>query len=241
MNLLKRKVDYKILPNNELIELKKKAIKGDYKARNIMLESVIPMILKLVRDYNLSGTDIDYEDLNQEMMIQGIKAIERWNYNKSRLTTHVYWAIRLQMISYVSSNNKDLIHVRKGVKKMVREWKPETDREEKLLIKAKICMNCIGGLTSDLDGYNLYEMRHPNGLENEDLFLSKEKISYCKKIINTLRYRERQIMQLRFGLSGNKEHILKDIGHKMGVTKERIRQIQKNCIQRLRDEQQYPF
>lgn len=240
---LKRKTNYKLLSNNELIELNKKVVKGDYQARNIMLESVTPLILGLVRQYNLTDTDIDYEDLNQEMLIQGIKAIERWNPNKSNLTTHVYWAVKLQILSYVSSNNRNLIHVRKGVRKMVYEWKPETSKQEEILIKAKACMSYIGGLGPDSDTKDVYKMNYLNGLENEEDSTRKEKIKYCKKIVNTLEQdRYKQIIRLRFGINGNKEHTLKDVGIKLGgITKERVRQIQKKCIQKLRDEQKYPF
>lgn len=219
---------YDILSKKELENLLIKYKKGDIDARNKMVKSMIPLTMSLVSKFPITGSDIIYDDMLQSMFIEIIKAIDRWNPKIATLTTHVYWAISYQLLNYVNEHNRSVIKVGRHMKKKVKEWDPKTEKQESVLIKAKSCMDYV--YFSEI-----IASRKSNLQKDEEPLERKFNIEYCHNLINSLKTREKEVLEMRFGLNKHYPHTLKEVGQKIGVSKERVRQIQKRSLEKLRN------
>ena len=236
--MIKRKYDF-ISPEETLVLYNKYKdpfyflyhLNVDTNSRNKMIESVIPLIINLVRKFSLSNTDLIYDDVLQEMFIIAHRAVDTWKPNLGAWTTHVGSAVKWQLRSYTQQNNRSLIKTGRDIRKKVKEWNPKNKKQEVRFIRAKSCMDYIT-FSEDRNSY-------VPKIKIEDMFVKIERDSnkiHCKNLINRLDPRNKIIIEMRFGLNGYAQHTLKEVGTKFGISKERVRQLQKVSIEKLRDE-----
>jgi RNA polymerase primary sigma factor len=245
-----------LLTPQEEIELARKIKKGDRQARETMISSNLRLVVTIARDYADFGLPL--LDVISEGNIGLMKAVERFDPAKrAKLSTYAVWWIR-QSIKRALSNQAKLVrlpvHLGEKMSKMRRvamRMSEELGREasdEELSGEIGIPTEKISelraaairpaslhapisddGLTefgesvADEDARNPFEL-----LRDKDL---RSKIDGLMKELNG---REKEIIAQRFGFGGGERKTLQQVGDGLGVSRERIRQLENAALVKLR-------
>jgi RNA polymerase primary sigma factor len=253
---LRQIIQIPLLTPEQEIKLAHQIRRGDQRARTEMLSANLRLVVKIARDYVNLGLPL--LDLISEGNIGLMKAVERFDPTKgSKLSTYASWWIRQSIKRALANQTKTIrlpIHlvekigkIRRVSSQMMEELGREPTDEELAeeigLPLSKIsALKCAalrpasldepiqdgesfryGDIVSDLESENPFET-----LRDKDLFEEIE------GMLEVLDHRERIIINMRFGLDGQDPKTLEEIGEDLGVTRERIRQLQNNALARLR-------
>ena len=246
-----------LLTVEEEIKLAARIKRGDKAARDHMIKANLRLVVKIAYDYNQMGLPL--MDLISEGNLGLIKAVERFDPAKGgKLSTYAAWWIKQSMKRALANQSKTIrlpVHLvdkisrmRKMIAKLTDELGREPENEEiaaELQIPtAKVALlktvsvrpasldapvgedndsATLGDLVGDDAAVSPYE-----GLGDKNL---KEDLS---KMVNSLDPREASIIKLRFGLEGQKELTLEEVGKKFKVTRERIRQLQNIALRKIK-------
>jgi RNA polymerase primary sigma factor len=253
---LRQIIQIPLLTPEQEIKLAHQIRRGDQRARTEMLSANLRLVVKIARDYVNLGLPL--LDLISEGNIGLMKAVERFDPTKgSKLSTYASWWIRQSIKRALANQTKTIrlpIHlvekigkIRRVSSQMMEELGREPTDEELAeeigLPLSKIsALKCpalrpasldepiqdgesfrYGDIVSDEESENPFET-----LRDKDLFEEIE------GMLEVLDHRERIIINMRFGLDGQDPKTLEEIGEDLGVTRERIRQLQNNALARLR-------
>jgi RNA polymerase primary sigma factor len=179
----------------------------------------------VVRRYSsLATTGYDIDDMYVDALLGLMRAAETYDSERSSWATYaVYWAKQciLRGVANYSRAVRVPVHVQESLRK---ERKPSP--KGALSLDAPINRHgAEGGEASMLDFLEAKPDERPNG--NDLRSLLEERLSVLPE-------RDQQIIRMRFGLGGYDEHTLEQCGQRFGVCRERIRQIEKACLRRLR-------
>jgi RNA polymerase primary sigma factor len=250
-----------LLTVEDEIRLAARIKKGDKAARDHMIKANLRLVVKIAYDYNQMGLPL--MDLISEGNLGLIKAVERFDPAKGgKLSTYAAWWIKQSMKRALANQSKTIrlpVHLvdkisrmRKMIAKLTDELGREPENEEiaaELQIPtAKVALlktvsvrpasldapvgedndsATLGDLVGDDAAVSPYE-----GLGDKNL---REDLS---KMVNSLDPREASIIKLRFGLEGQKELTLEEVGKKFKVTRERIRQLEYLALAKIRRQMQ---
>lgn len=196
------------LSKDEEAELLIKLSKGDEMARGSLIERNLRLVVYIARKFE--NTKINIEDLISIGTIGLIKAVNTFNPEKKiKLATYASRCIENEILMYLRRNNKT---------------KSEVSFDEPLNV--------------DWDGNELL-LSDVLGTEEDIITRDMEKKvdrSLLKKAILLLNDREKEIMELRFGLSGGKEKTQKDVADQLGISQSYISRLEKRIIKRLKKE-----
>lgn len=245
----------------EEIQLAARIKKGDKAARDHMIKANLRLVVKIAYDYHQMGLPL--MDLISEGNLGLIKAVERFDPAKGgKLSTYAAWWIKQSMKRALANQSKTIrlpVHLvdkisrmRKMIAKLTDELGREPENEEiaaELQIPtAKVALlktvsvrpasldapvgeddssATLGDLVGDEAAVSPYE-----GLGDKNL---REDLS---NMVNSLDPREASIIKLRFGLEGQKELTLEEVGKKFKVTRERIRQLEYLALGKIRRQMQ---
>ncbi len=250
----------KLLTPEEELALARRIKRGDKKAREHMIKANLRLVVKIARDYE--GLGVPLLDLINEGNIGLMKGVERFDHRKgAKLSTYASWWIK-QSIKLALANQAKTIrlpvhvvdkmtHIRRAEAKLREVFdreptdeeladelglKPKRLRQYRDAARAPIPLDAPIG---DEDSNRVSEVvADPNaGLPSDRLVLESD-ADLVREILATLPERERAILALRFGLADGTEKTLGEIGHRFGLTRERIRQIQEEALKKLRVQMQ---
>ncbi len=235
---------------------------GDMQAKQDLCIKNQRLVDKYVNAYlHVLGNKLDFEDLEQAGMIGMLTAAERYDINaNTEFSTYAVWWIKQAISREIIDNGYTIripVHKMEQIQKVTRlnsEYLAESDYHKRIEM-----ISSASGLSEELveeclqlsDQFvRTVSLDLPVG-ENEDTPLT-EMISYLeeqstedlliqgamkeqiKDLIDSLRPREQQVIRLRFGFDDGRERTLEEVGKELGVTRERIRQIETKALNKLK-------
>jgi len=234
----------------------KEAMKEGMAARTEMVEANLRLVISIVKKYMNRG--LSFLDLIQEGNTGLMKAVEKFEYRRGyKFSTYATWWIRQAAtraiadqartiripVHMIETINKLMRVQKKLVQELGREPTPEEVADEMNLpverVRAvyKMAQQPISlqSPVGDGDDAHFGDFIEDKGAENPSEMtahsLLKERL---KDVLNTLSDRERQVLNLRFGLMDGYPRTLEEVGRQFSVTRERIRQIEAKALRKLR-------
>lgn len=246
---------YKILTKGEEISLAKKVKSGDKKAFNEMVEGNLRLVVDIAKRYQ--GKGLDMMDLIQEGNLGLMKAVSLYDVDMGyRFSTYAMWWIKQSIYRAISNNSTTIrlpVYLR-DLKNKIASYKStfliSCGREptySEISIKFGLNVKYIRKVES-ID-VNILSIDTPIGYEDGILadILKDETVDVegdieesalvkdIKGILLRLSPRERYIINERFGFGTGICKTLEDIGNDLGITRERVRQIEKRSLDKIRE------
>jgi RNA polymerase primary sigma factor len=245
-----------ILSREEEQKLAEKVWKGDEEARGKMIAANLRLVVNVAKRF--MGRGMAFMDLIEEGNLGLIRAVEKFDYKRGfRFSTYATWWIR-QTINRAIMNQGRTVRVPVHMMDMVRRYyntvrnlghdlgrEPnEVEVAEAMDIGAeyvRLIMDAVrrpieldAKISEDSDTSYVDFIESEGGPSPSVatyLLLRSEKLRH---LLNTLPPREKEVIEMRFGLGGKEPMTLKEAGEEMGVTRERVRQIEQEALKRLK-------
>jgi RNA polymerase primary sigma factor len=244
-----------LLTKEEEIELAKLIERGDEQAKERMINSNLRLVVSIAKRYQ--GHGLSLLDLIQEGIIGLIRAVEKFDWRRGfKFSTYATWWIRQAVQRGVANKSRTIrlpVHIADREQKMARAERllaPKLGRqptEEEIAKQAKLPLKQVREVRHDARA--ITSLDKPLGADNEgrfgDLFASEgsepeEELTVSleedvlRRAVAQLPEREREVVKRRYGLNGERDPAsLATIGRELGLTRERVRQIEASALEQL--------
>ena len=246
-----------LLSAEEEVYFSRRALKGDEASRQRMIVSNLRLVVKIARRYNNRGLAL--LDLVEEGNLGLIRAVEKFDPERGfRFSTYATWWIRQTIERAIMNQTRTIrlpIHVVKELNvylRTSRELAQKLDHEPTAQEIADAVQRPVADVTKMLRlNERITSVDTPIGSENDNVLLDiiaddkghdPEEDLQDKNIklsivgwLEDLNPKQREVLARRFGLLGYEPSTLEDVGVEIGLTRERVRQIQVEALRRLKD------
>jgi len=248
---------YPLLTSEQEKITTRKVVQGDLKARELMIQSNLRLVIAIAKGYR--RPDNSFLDLIQDGTIGLIKGVEKFDPDRGfKFSTYATWWIRQSISRGVADTSRTIrmpVHIVEKFNKIIKAKKrlfESLDRDptnEEIAEKAKVPVEEVEKIlsmartpasldkpindTNEDHEFKEYLIDTISPSTDEQVFVGIRD-ELLEEVLDNLSFREKKIMELRFGLDGKDCRTLEDIGRAFNITKERVRQIEGICIEKLR-------
>jgi RNA polymerase primary sigma factor len=236
------------------VELSKRIERGDMQAKQRMIQSNLRLVVSIAKNYRNQG--LPFLDLIQEGTLGLIRAVEKFEWQRGlKFSTYATWWIRQAVARAIADKARTIrvpVHVVERMQKMHRAerhlWtqlarEPTLEEiadeaglplqqalEVRAAARASTSLDQPIGEQEDAVFGDLVAGEDPLPEEETERRLQKEALD---RALESLPERDRRVLELRYGLRGEEPHTLEHIGRRLGITRERVRQIEIESLARL--------
>src|ERR671938_7878 len=247
--------DGRLLTPSEERELARLKDEGDEAAKRRLIEANLRLVMSITRNYTKAGVPL--LDLIQEGNLGLIRAVEKFDYRLGfKLSTYATWWIRQAITRALADQGRTIrlpVHVAEQVRRVMRARRtlaqklnrdatieevaaesgfPVRRVEELLeLVEDPVSLETPVG-----DGESLYAdlIEDVHSDQPDETTAKRLRTAELAEAMLRLNPRMRRVLALRFGLEGNRPQTLEEVGAGLGITRERVRQLEARALRELR-------
>ena len=247
------------MPREEMSSLWKKVKKGDKEAKNKMMEMNLRLVIPTAKRFLRPGMEL--MDLIEEGNLGLLQAIEKFQPEKGyRFSTYAIYWIEQYIRKYIEEQSGSIkipSHAWGNLKRWFKAWnslKEENGRDPSLkemaveldltarqvkaimdTLSAATGVDSLTSVVGEEEEMTLEDKLSDDGKGNpHDVFLRSENTQVLQESLMNLSERDREVLTMRFGLLDNEPKTLGEVADKLGLSRERVRQIEERAVSHMR-------